>query len=694
MTTFKNTAAPAVSIPANLDQLALEIARSIDTAAAPTLLSPALFIDNAIRTMVLRSSADSEVKSRIDANRLITVEYREPYIPSPGDWLGSRPNIPPLKHVEFALNEIVTDFFRHQLKDANGVRIRWPDEFPADLRQMFEDINLQAVYKAELEDHFNRPNVKDLAILLNQRNLDSKIRRYLKRPTLQPSYKALAEAYLNKSIAPRLVEFNVETRVNLNQAVFLTTRDQDYAGAVGGLLVFLDERHQDAIYEMPQSAEECRTLIEGDVNLRRKVLNCIALYHRLNDGNQTLNYHTSINRLNGTVLVTPSLRFPLAPDIGEALFALSRERMLSDIDTLISTDEERLADQLLEIGGYLLSGLSLGVVLPTGAALLPVRLLISFLLGLTSSALDGARGYLADLPEEAQALYRAALIGAASEVIIPLGQKLLGKTLSSVARTRLVRKVKAHLRIDRGHSTGLSRIPRAPSVTRKLEHRLNAKLRKGPQAAQRIVHGREKYLTRFIEPHDIMVYRGFVFRGDMRNPELVFKQGFKLRTSAADIQKDIHQVTGVRGGFGGGRDALDPDGKGISTSVFYNKDNVGAFTYGGAKGGHTYLIDARNLDGYHLYANDFAARHPNAPPLKMAPLEINYANDIAPSAIIGAYDKNGVFIANTSGLRRTARIDEMRLQRRQVRRTARKAGKNTLIDKDNSDPKENPITQD
>ncbi|WP_188794931.1 hypothetical protein [Dyella nitratireducens] len=138
------------------------------------------------------------------------------------------------------------------------------------------------------------------------------------------------------------------------------------------------------------------------------------------------------------------------------------------------------------------------------------------------------------------------------------------------------------------------------------------------------------------------IYRGIVFRGDTRAPETIFKEGFKLRTKI----NDINEINGFRGGFGGGKDALDPDGKGISTSGFYKKDGAGAYYYGGNKGGYTYIVDGNDMEGYHLYQNRHLIEHPNDTDIIMQPLEINYGKDIPSSNIIGAFDKNSHFIKN------------------------------------------------
>lgn len=103
-------------------------------------------------------------------------------------------------------------------------------------------------------------------------------------------------------------------------------------------------------------------------------------------------------------------------------------------------------------------------------------------------------------------------------------------------------------------------------------------LREGPEIAQRLMD--KTGYTYFASPSKGYVYKGFVMRGDMRKPQVVFADGFKLRTPV----KDIGDVNGMRGGFGGGKDALDLDGAGISTSAFYSESGAGAFQYGGKRG--------------------------------------------------------------------------------------------------------------
>jgi hypothetical protein len=146
-------------------------------------------------------------------------------------------------------------------------------------------------------------------------------------------------------------------------------------------------------------------------------------------------------------------------------------------------------------------------------------------------------------------------------------------------------------------------------------------------------------------PEEGFTYDGYVFRGDTRESETVFREGFKPRTP---IPADLDRVNGFNGGFGGDPDALGLDGKGISTSAFYNKDNVGAYVYGEGRTdkngervrGYTYLIDARGMKGFHLYRNWALQGYRDNPGNRgsnIQPTEINYIDDIPANRIIGVF---------------------------------------------------------
>ena len=104
----------------------------------------------------------------------------------------------------------------------------------------------------------------------------------------------------------------------------------------------------------------------------------------------------------------------------------------------------------------------------------------------------------------------------------------------------------------------------------------------------------------------------------------------------------LSDVNGFGGGFGGGRDARDPDWQGISTSPFYRNSGAGAYFYGGGRHGYTYLIDARSFSGYDLYANWEHTTRSGQSPL----WEVNFGRHIPGGYIAGAFDKGDNFIPN------------------------------------------------
>jgi hypothetical protein len=295
-----------------------------------------------------------------------------------------------------------------------------------------------------------------------------------------------------------------------------------------------------------------------------------------------------------------------------------------------------------------------------------------------------ARGSLADHPDEASEHYRAAIIAGLTEMVGLIAPAILRSGLVNLDKQALTNTVLKRMRFDGVtpplyHDIPLMKRNIIPSElgAMHLKRRLIERLRKGPNAAQDMVYEYARATRQTVEGHELIIYRGQVFRGDMRPPKTIFKEGFELRTPADEIRRDIHQVTGVRGGFGGGRNALDPDGKGISTSAFYYKEHTGAYVYGGQRGGYTYVIDTVDMDGYHLYANHHMAKYPNTRQINLRPTEINYAENIPADRILGAYDKSGNFFPNDIALdyfaRRRASEIEVQLAEAAVQAAKRAA---------------------
>lgn len=636
-----------------INRVADEMIQLFDNVYDPNLLDPLLYIQASITEMVEGSSAPDELKDRVDAKTRITVSFL-PQISATSGLIDAGVLFGPRGKKTFALDEIVTDSYRRMLDNHQQVQIEWPADFPADLIETLESADLQKSYETDVTQRLSSPDARFMLKLQSKTELKNRLEQYAKRAEVPGVYRRLAEAYGRGEATLEIVQFRSRTRqVDVAQALYLRLIASPSAE---GLFIFLGATEEDAIVPLPLKTR--RWFIESSPKLRRLILQRLPLYEQLLHGDQKLRYIYSF--FGPQVQSISPLQFRRENDVFEALHRLRIKRMVSDIDTLVSTDSERLIDKYLEAGVYILQGLAVVATLPIGGGGgLAARLLVSFLLGQGAAVLEAVRGANADIPEEAEAHYKTALYAAVLEIVGPIAQKLLGKIASAASKSKISARVFKHLEYTQpypGKVSGYDKIKPASAEVKRIRTELAAQLSEGPQSAQTLVNRSGRLFNKTVQGHDLVVYRGKVFRGDMRPPEHIFKKGFELRTPAAEIQKDIHQVTGVRGGFGGGHNALDIDGRGISTSAYYYRENVGAFVYGGQKGGYTYVIDARRFDGYHLYQNHHNALYPKAPNrIQFKPTEINYGHNIPPSAVLGAYNSAGHFIANPTALRMYAR---------------------------------------
>jgi len=635
-------------------QMANDMISLIEDVYDPNLLDPLLYIEDAVNAMINASSASDELKERLNAKTPILVSYREPY-ERPSGHLGTSVKPNPLLQQHFTLDEIVTDSYRRQLTQQIKVKVHWPYDYPADLIETLESADLQNRYQAAVKQRLSSSDAKMLLRLQLSVEAGIHLERYAKRPDIPAVYREAALAFARGEARLKHLQFLTQTRqYTVGDAFYLPCEDEQRDG---GIIVFLGEPENNAVLTLPMKNR--RLFIEWFRPLHKLILQRLPLYEQLRLGDYKLKPIYSLTSVHASLIMP--LQFRDEGDVFNVLQNLKVERMIADMDTIVSTDEERVTDQLLATGIFLFQALAFLATIPLGAGgSVGVRLLAAFLLGQSAAALEAIRGASADTPQEAQDHYRSALFASVSAVVVPLALKLAGKALSAIARTKVSAKIMQHFDKTRpypGTSPALAdKIKPHPADLKRVKGETVHNLSKGPEHGQSLINRDARILTRHVEGHDLTIYRGKVFRGDTRPPEEIFSEGFKLRTPLEEIQKDIHQITGVRGGFGGDPNAIGLDGRGISTSAFYYKEHTGAFVYGGQKGGHTYLIDARKLDGYHLYQNHHNARYPTAVNnIKYNPTEINYGQDIAPHLILGAYDAAGVFIPNNPALKKYTR---------------------------------------
>lgn len=647
----------------NVKQLSEVILTRCAAATDPAAFDPAYFIRRRIEEAVIHRVADEKNRERIKADSEIWIKYIEAKQPNRSDSLKAVKDPADWKLKKFSLGEICTDYHYRALKDVGFSVIQWPVFYPAELVKDFTAANYQEDFRKYVCEQLQHPAAHAFGSLLKKAELNKLAVEYIRSDSRSLEDKKIVFEYLKGLIPARLLNLHSDPDLVVDNAVFLGRSNLD-----NGVLFFLGEHS--AAFEFPAGHDARGRFVENNPDLQKHLLNSVPLSAQQKKHVRDFIYRGQEFPLFATRPNYREIVFRTSTDTGTDLFDRQIARALSDIDTLVSTQSERATDIALEAAGYLLQCISFAVSIPSGGtsfwATAPIRLMVPFLVGLGASATDLVRAELTDDPSEAERLRIDAAIGVLSELAGPIAEKLLGKALSIAARKKISRRVLTALK--QSNRPSLVRRP-IGSISHQLASTVGkeipeagkgllvagylSELAGGPSVAQTLSD--RARAVRLSGPEKGYVYQGFVFRGDTRDPKIIFEQGFKQRTPI----KNLNQVNGLKGGYGGAHDAFDLDGAGISTSAFYRKDGAGAFVYGGQKGGHTYFIDARRLEGFHLYANTELAFRPHSGLKQLPPLEINYGVDLPPGLILGAYDKNGKFIANPKAINRAIARSEI-----------------------------------
>lgn len=623
----------------------------------PVSFDPAYFIRECIDEAVLSIVSDEKARERIQYDTRIAVKYYELGAPKRSDSLNGTKEPVVWQERKFTLAEICTDYHLRQLKDVYGKDVQWPDYYPPELITIFNDADYQTDFKLYVSDRLNNSAVSAFGRLLKRAELNKLVVEFIKSGTRSLEDQIIAYEYLKGLIKPRTINLHSDPDLNVDNAVFIGRESLDR-----GVVFFLGE--DSAAFELPGGHDARGKFVEKNIDFQQRLLKRVTLANQQKPYVRNFKYRGLEYPLFATLPNYRELVFRSSSDIGQDLFDRQIKRALADIDTLVSTKAERWTDFALEAAGYLLQIIAFAASLPyggTGAfASAPIRMLIPFLVGLGSSATDLIRAEISDDPSEAERLRISAAIGVLAELAGPIAEKLVGRALSKVAKKEIGKRVLHALKnsnrpsVFRGSATRLR--GQLASITGKeipeagkgllVAGYLN-ELAGGPGVAQTLATNTQ--VVRLSGPEKGFVYQGFVFRGDMRDPSIIFERGFSQRVRI----KHLDQVNGLKGGYGGAHDALSPDGAGISTSAFYKKDGAGAFVYGGQKGGYTYFVDARQMEGFHLYANTELAFRPHSGLKTLPPLEINFAVDLPPGLILGAYDSQGSYLRVWHRIRRS-----------------------------------------
>ena len=626
--------------------------------AAAEMADPITYIKKSASAIFSEASTAEDKKAGINPDTVVKVTYIEPdvlavLVP------GVRPVPGTIKIRSFTLTELCINAHRKGGPLLELISIKWPDGMSEQLKTALENADFQEGYRKLISSTLNNPDVAELWKLAKEQEIKKVVKHHLNSTECSADAAKIANDFLTGNVRPSLAVANSRrgfyAAVPISNAVYLA------GGPNKALLVLLGGEGK--VVELSYDSALKHTP-EAFAKLKEDISQRIAIkynHDRVDD-----DYVSVPPGKAGQTGYEPFITTDLPSEaVMDHLHAIQVEKVLFDIDTLVATGGELLTDTALNIAGHLLQAISIcvGLIPMAGTAVSTAGCAAAALLiGVASSGMDALRAIVADDPAIAQEHRQNALFGAVSEFAGPLAGKLVGTSLSRLSRLSIVRSVILRMGAKGAPQTIIKqsgKIPRwlppkvkaysktSASMELKFKNaqvinRLNH-LGDGPHVAQKLMDkARHVY---FSGAKDGYIYKGFVMRGDMRQPKEVFKNGFKLRTPITDVK----QVNGIKGGFGGGKDALDMDGMGISTSAYFKDGGAGAFYYGGGRGGYTYVIDARRLKGYDLYKNhDFGSPHPTR--LGFKPLEINYGKDIPAGKILGAYDSKGVFFPNPKAI--------------------------------------------
>ncbi|MBV7565386.1 hypothetical protein [Pseudomonas sp. PDM27] len=654
---------------------------------------PSVFIRTVIKDTIAGSNLPEDIKSTLGYKTKFKVQFRA---------LAVAHGPTEIVNKEFDLAQL---FAGQHKKEAAGksIFISWPDRYTSQFIAQVDGMNLQELYKEQSQEVFSQPGVFDFWKIGKQKELERALKIFLREGKGAAQNMDIAKKFLEGKIKARTISIRDGALSNpdkVSNAVFLHDGSR-----TGGLFVFLGGNS--TVIEHPPELRERTKSIEEFPELRGNLSMRIAVNELL--GRDEYDFKYSLGFIDPEKLKPKPIDFlglfnlplhfsqkidgklPYEPilfgwedsdvePIYEELFKRQGDQVKAAIDMLTSTTAERITDAMLNFVSDALAMLSMCTAFIPGPGAVAAGL--SMLFGVGSAAATFVRGELEDDPGLAAQHKANALRGAIFELVGPFIGKVTGKAIPKSSYKKIGNEV-----IERMASSGrvsddvakylpikppknpiLEAVKKMPGwvapvekdfleilskVDRKFISYRTAnrfmRLNRGPQVAQKLMDSTG--VTYFAGPSKGYMYRGVVMRGDMRPPSEIFKEGFKLRKEYTDIK----QINGMQGGFGGDANALGLDGKGISTSAYYEGGKEGAFYYGGKKGGYTYVVDGRDIDGFHMYYNQELATNPGSKHKKKA-YEINYPNDIPPEKILGAYDAKRNFIPNPAAIGRSVAL--------------------------------------
>ena len=637
------------------------------------LLDSSLFILSEVEKLVSESDISDHLKKTTTATSTFRVEYVTP--------------LPIGKHVDifqahirderFTLAGLMAGQHDKAKKDLERMTVHWPSGYTQHFKDAVKNINLAAEHNKRLDRMLWKPHTYKLWKAAFDVNLKKLLTEYLESPAASEDAIKIIKSFLKGETRVRPIAIKnggFSDEFHVSDAVFLTSEGK----RTEGLFVFLGGNA--TVIESPvELFREGGKSIEEFPQLSSELSKRIPLKILLGRDEDDFKYSQGRSVWSHGI----DYKWPYDPiiigrkdgpnhygeqyDVFKVLFYSATVKARENMDTKTSTWDERFVDKLLEVLADTLRYCAILSGLP-GAPTAG----LAFLLGAGASAVKYTQGELNDDPSEGNRLKAAAIKGLVTQIAAPYIGQVFGRVPNQAELFRITLKVYQLLELTSslpkeitdflpayGHDStplgpGARHIEKwiAPRVRNPLlvqeklirkftNKRVSARLRslskKGPEAAQRLMD-RSRVLY-FSGPKEGFVYRGFTLCGDLRSPQEVFAQGFKMNAPVNNIQ----DINGMNANSG-----VDSS---LKASGYYDNNGMGAFHQGGKSGGYTYFIDGRAMNGYDVARNrnwqaDSGSRAGNDP------YQIVYAQDIPGSMILGAYDSAGKFIPNQSALNR------------------------------------------
>lgn len=410
----------------SMDQLSAECTlQQFVTLYNSSILNPAVFIDEYIKTGIRRYEQQSGTTSHLSPDSYVNVTYHPgPYDPT---MIPPYARAPTSRTVRERLRDVVTGHYLYafkQARDSLGHRYSFPQTTfePSELINVLTQENLQTVMERALSTYRDNPANRAGMTTLYQNMMKLRCLAYLDSPDRAGEHVPAVEKFLIGEVQAQEVSFE-GTKLN---GVFLVP-----SGEACGVLFSMDEpdffhvayrqcsymqvlkgRVTETVSVFPNT-EIFKNWVLGKLpsyTAQKYKSRPVSMFESILDTNVQMNFPTT-RRIKRPISFTATEN---QSDLANKLFDSLMARLDADIDYLVLSSWEQTTEHLLEVAKTILmvAAIALNTVIPgTGTLLSRIVLFMGNL------ALDGAyvaasltQAHMADRPEDATAFRNDAIL--------------------------------------------------------------------------------------------------------------------------------------------------------------------------------------------------------------------------------------------------------------------------------------------